>query len=43
MKFVRNLANKDGGLYAFNIKNGDVDFYIISPEDKLIIIINHNM
>lgn len=43
MDFVRNLANTNGGLYAFNTKNADVDFFIISPEEKLIVIINHNM
>jgi hypothetical protein len=43
MDFVRNLANRNGGMYAFNTKNGDVDFFIISPEEKLIVIINHNM
>ena len=43
MNFVRNLANKSGGLYAYNTKNGDVDFFIIAPEEKLIIIINHNL
>jgi len=43
MNFVRQLANSSGGYYAYKSKHGDVDFYIIFPEKRLIIMINHNM
>lgn len=43
MNSVRNLANNSGGFYAFNTKNGDVDFFIIAPKEKLFVMINHNL
>ena len=44
MKFVRKLANKEGSFYAYNNRGeNNVDFFIICPNKKLIIMINHNM
>ena len=44
MKFVRKLANKEGSFYAYNNRGeNNVDFFIICPNEKLIIMINHNM
>ena len=42
MDFVKELANQKGNFYAYNTKLGDVDFFIISPTEKLIVMINHN-
>jgi hypothetical protein len=42
MKFVRNLGFEKGSYYAYN-PISDIDFYLINPSRKLIVIINHNM
>lgn len=42
INFVKDLAKKEGSFYAYNT-GGDIDFFIISPSEKLIIMINHNM
>jgi energy-coupling factor transporter transmembrane protein EcfT len=39
--FIREIANKPGSYYSF--KKGSTDFYLISPEKKIILWINHNM
>jgi len=44
MKFVKEIANKEGAFYSYNFKDeGYVDFFIISPKENLIILINHNI
>jgi len=44
MEFVRKLAKKEGSFYAYNNRGeSNVDFFIICPNEKLIIMINHNM
>jgi hypothetical protein len=44
MEFVRELAKKEGSFYAFNNRGeNNVDFFILCPKEKLIIMINHNM
>ncbi|MBA4303533.1 MAG: hypothetical protein C0424_04850 [Sphingobacteriaceae bacterium] len=40
--FIREIANRKGSYYAYR-QRGGTDFYIISPEDRLVILINHNM
>jgi hypothetical protein len=40
--FIRDIAKRDGAYYAYKQK-GSTDFYLISPKDRLIILINHNM
>jgi len=42
MKFIENLANQTGNYYAYNSNGSDVDFYIINPENRLFVMINHN-
>lgn len=39
---IREIATRKGSYYAYKRKGG-TDFYIISPEDRLVILINHNM
>ena len=47
---IRSMLARGTCLYAFNYKESppdsyptNVDFYIISPREKILIIINHNM
>ncbi|MCD4792267.1 MAG: hypothetical protein K8R54_03475 [Bacteroidales bacterium] len=40
--FIKNIANKNGSYYSYR-HGGSTNFYLISPKDKLIIMINHNM
>ncbi len=40
--FIREIANSKGSYYAYR-HGGSTDFYIISPENRLVILINHNM
>ncbi len=46
---IRSILNNKNCLYAFSFTNHDptenprdVDFYIISPDDNVLIVINHN-
>jgi hypothetical protein len=41
-KFIKDIATAPGSFYSFKDGHGS-DFYLISPKDKLIILINHNM
>lgn len=41
-KFIKDIANAPGSYYSFK-EGGSSDFYLISPTDRLIILINHNM
>ncbi|WP_339710292.1 hypothetical protein [uncultured Kriegella sp.] len=40
--FIRNVAKNKGAYYAYR-KGGGTDFFLISPKDRLVILINHNM
>jgi hypothetical protein len=40
--FIREIATNKGAYYAYR-HGGSTDFYIISPKDRLVILINHNM
>jgi hypothetical protein len=40
--FIRNIAKNKGAYYAYR-HGGSTDFYLISPKDRLVILINHNM
>lgn len=40
--FIRQIANQPGSYYSYD--NGDSrNFYLISPNKRLVILINHNM
>lgn len=41
-KFIKDIATAPGSYYSYK-DGGSSDFYIISPKDRLIILINHNM
>jgi hypothetical protein len=41
-KFIRKIASEKGSFYAIRQNHGN-DLYIISPKNKKIIYINHNM
>ncbi|WP_157491266.1 hypothetical protein [Flammeovirga sp. SJP92] len=44
ISFVRNLAQSEGSYYAFNhLGDLNVDFFLLSPKEKVIVLINHNM
>jgi len=44
MEFVKEIANKEGSFYSYNFKDeANVDFFILYPKEKLVILINHNM
>lgn len=45
--YILKIMNQPGVYYAYNFNGkgtfvGDIDFFIISPTDKKLIIINHN-
>ena len=40
--FIRKLATTKGAFYAYK-DGGTTDFYIISPKNRLVILINHDM
>ena len=40
--FIRNIAQNKGSYYAYR-HGGSTDFYLISPKDRIVILINHNM
>ena len=40
--FIKNIAKKKGAYYAYK-NGGGTDFFIISPNDRLVILINHDM
>jgi hypothetical protein len=40
--FIRQIANKSGSYYSYSA-GGSSDFYLISPDKRLVILINHNM
>ena len=47
-KMIRKLLNKKGSYYSYTANMSgdrvwDIDFYVLSPKDKKIITINHNM
>lgn len=41
-EFIRQIANSAGAYYAYQ-NGGSANFYMIVPDKKLVIIINHNM
>jgi hypothetical protein len=40
--FIKKIATRKGAYYAYR-HGGGTDFFIISPKDRLVILINHNM
>ncbi|MBO0330809.1 hypothetical protein [[Muricauda] lutisoli] len=40
--FIRDIANQPGAYYSFDI-GGSTNFYLIAPDKRLVILINHNM
>ena len=42
MDLVEEMAKQNGNYYAYNTNGSDIDFYMINPENRLIIMINHN-
>ena len=40
--FIRQIANQPGAYYSYQ-KSGSTNFYLIAPEKRLVILINHNM
>jgi len=40
--FIRKIANRPGAFYSYE-HGGSTNFYIIAPDKKLVILINHNM
>lgn len=40
--FIKNIATQQGSYYAYR-HSGSTDFFIISPKERLVILINHNM
>lgn len=41
-KFIRQIANKPGSYYSYG-DGGSPNFYLIAPDKRLVILINHNM
>jgi len=41
-EFIRKIATSEGAYYAYR-HGGSTAFYLISPKDRLVILINHNM
>jgi len=39
---VRSILDQPNSYYAYNHKNGDVDLFVLAPEEKLIILVNLN-
>ena len=40
--FIRQIANHPGAYYSYD-DGGSTDFYLIVPDKRLVILINHNM
>ena len=40
--FIRQIANQPGAYYSYQ-HSGSTNFYLIAPEKRLVILINHNM
>jgi hypothetical protein len=40
--FIKKIATRKGAYYAYK-DGGGTDFFIISPKDRLVILINHDM
>lgn len=40
--FIRQIANQLGAYYSYD-NGGSTNFYLIDPDKKLVILINHNM
>lgn len=40
--FIRQIASQPGAYYSYD-DGGSTNFYIIAPEKRLVILINHNM
>ena len=40
--FIRQIANQPGSYYSYN-HGGSTNFYLIAPDKRLVILINHNM
>lgn len=40
--FIRQIANQSGAYYSYD-DGGSTNFYLIAPDKRLVILINHNM
>ncbi len=40
--FIRQIANRPGAYYSYD-DGGSTNFYLIAPDKRLVILINHNM
>jgi len=40
--FIRQIANQTGAYYSYDT-GGSTNFYLIAPDQRLVILINHNM
>lgn len=40
--FIRQIANQPGAYYSYD-HGGSTNFYLIAPDKRLVILINHNM
>lgn len=40
--FIRKIANQPGAYYSYD-DGGSTNFYLIVPDKRLVILINHNM
>lgn len=40
--FIREIANQPGSYYSYN-NGGSTNFYLIAPDKRLVILINHSM
>lgn len=40
--FIRQIANQPGSYYSYD-DGGSTNFYLIAPDKRLVILINHNM
>lgn len=40
--FIRQIANQPGAYYSYD-DGGSTNFYLIAPDKRLVILINHNM
>lgn len=41
-EFIRQIANQPGSYYSYD-DGGSTNFYLVAPDQRLVILINHNM
>ena len=40
---IKTLALKEGSFYAYQYNGHYANFYLISPTERILVLINHNM